>query len=94
MAICGGCWWVVVVLRQACRWCWALLVISGWCCWALDVGHPCCHWSSVTIGFWSSLFVVVCHCALFIGVVVIRCRFISHGDVAADVLAGLPIGEG
>ena len=48
MAVCGECWWVVVVLMQACRW----------CCWALDVGHPCCHWSLVAIGFQSSLFAV------------------------------------
>jgi len=38
----GGCSWpFVVVLVQACRW----------CCWALDIGRPCCHQSSVAIGF-------------------------------------------
>jgi len=77
---------MVVVLVQACRWCWVVLVICGWCCWALDVGHLCCHW--------LSLFIVVCHCALFVGVVVVQRCFVLHGDVAADVSAGLPIGEG
>ena len=66
----GGCswpfvvgvgWWVVVVFVQACRWCRALLIVCGWCCWALDVGHPCCHRSSVAVGFRSSLFAVR-HC--------------------------------
>ena len=27
-------------------------------------------------------------------VVIVWCRFVSRGDVAADVLVGLPIGEG
>ena len=103
MAICGGCWWMVmvliavrggywwmvVVLMQACRWCWVLLVVCGWCCWALDIGfqllfvHHCCL-----------LFVIVCHCASFVGVIVVQHHFVLHGDVAADVSAGLPIGEG
>jgi len=86
LAVRGGCWWMVVVLVQACRWCWAVLVVCGWCCWVLDVGHLCCHW--------LLLFVVVRHCASFVGVVVIRHHFVSRGDVAADMLAGLPIGEG
>jgi len=73
---------MVVVLVQACRWCWAVLVICGWCCWALDVGHPCCHQ--------SLLFVVVRHCASFISVVIVQRHFVSRGDVSA----GLPIGEG
>jgi len=41
-----------------------------------------------------SLFVIVCHCALFVSVIVVRHRFVSRGDVAADVSGGLPIGEG
>jgi len=92
---------MVVVLVQACRWCWVLLIVCGWCCWALDIGYPCCCQLLVAIGFWSlfvghccSLFIVVHHCALFISVVVIWHRFVLHGDMAADVLAGLPIGEG
>jgi len=52
MAVCGGCWWVVVVLVQACRW----------CCWVLDVGRLCCGRSLVAIGFQSLLFSV--HCCL------------------------------
>jgi len=85
---------MVVVLVQACRWCWALLIVCGWCCWALDVGHPCCHRSSVAVGFWLLLFIVVHHSASFVGVIVIQRCFVSGGDVAADVLVGLPIGEG
>ena len=60
--------------------------------WVVLLGTRC--WSSVL-----SLVVVV-HClllsvtALFVGVVIVQHRFISHGDVAADVPAGLPIGEG
>ena len=83
MAICGGCWWVVVVLVQACRWCWALLVVCGWCCWVLDIG--CC---------WFLVIVVVCHCASFIGVVIVWRHFISCGDVSADMSVGLLIEEG
>jgi len=92
---------MVVVLVQACRWCWVLLIICGWCCWVLDIGHLCCRWSSVTIGFQSSfvhccclLFIVVCHCASFIGVVDIQRHFVSCGDMAADMSVGLPIVEG
>jgi len=32
---------MVVVLVQACRWCWAVLIVCGWCCWVLDIGHHC-----------------------------------------------------
>jgi len=41
-----------------------------------------------------SLFIVVCHCASFVSVVIIWRRFVSRGDVAADMSVGLPIGEG
>ena len=84
MDVCGGCWWVVMVLVEACRW----------CCWALDVGHRCCHRSLVAVGFQLLLFIVVCHCASFIGVVIIRHHFVSCGDVATDMSVDLPIGEG
>jgi len=45
----------------------------------LVFGH-CCSLLSVTVHHSS--------------VVVIWCHFVLHGDVAADVSAGLPIGEG
>ena len=79
---------------QACRWCWALLVVCGWCCWALDIGCLCCHQSSVAVGFRSLLFIVVHHCASFVSVVIVRRHFVLCGDVAADMSGGLPIVEG
>jgi len=93
MAVCGGCWWVVVVLVQACRCCWALLIVCGWCS-TLVVRVVISHQSPLVFNHRCSLFVVVHHCASFVGVIVIRRRFISHGDMAAEVLGGLPIGEG
>ena len=52
------------------------------------------HRSPLVFSCCCLLFVVVRHCALFIGVVAIQCHFVSHGDVAADMSGGLPIGEG
>ena len=52
-------------------------------CWSPLVFDRCC-----------SLFIVGHHCASFVGVVVVQCCFVSRGDMAADVLGGLPIGEG
>jgi len=52
------------------------------------------HQSLLVFSHHCSLFVVVCHCASFIGVIIIQRHFVSCGDVAADMSAGLPIGEG
>jgi len=101
MAVCGGCWWMVgcslpfvggggvtssPFVVGAGGWWWCSCRHVG------DAGR-----SSLFVGGaagCSTLVVcVVRHCASFVGVVIIRHHFILRGDVAADVSAGLPIGE-
>jgi len=100
----GGCSWPFVVGVGGWWWCSGRHVggaghsssfVGGAAGHSMLVIHVVIgHWSPLVFGHRCSLFIVVCHCALFVSVVVIRRHFISHGDVAADVPAGLPIGEG
>ena len=96
---------VVVPFMGGCSWPFVVGVGGWWWCSCRHVGGAVGRSMlvvCVVIGRRSPLvfschcllFVVVCHCASFIGVVIVQCHFVSHGDVAADMLGGLPIGEG
>jgi len=63
-------------------------------CLTLVIRVVISHRSPLVFSHCCLLFVVVHHCASFVGVVVVQGRFVSCGDMAADMSAGLPIGEG
>jgi len=100
----GGCSWTFVVGVGGWWWC-SCRHVGGAGHSSLFVGGAAGHstlvvcvvigrQSPLVFGHCCSLFIVVRHCASFVGVVVIWRHFVLHGDVAADVSAGLPIGEG
>jgi len=90
----GGCSWPFVVGVGGWWWCSRRHVGGAVGRLRLVVRVVIGHWSPLVFGCCCSLFVVVHHCASFIGVIIIRRHFISCGDVAADMSGGLPIGEG
>jgi len=96
------CWLMVVVLFVGgCSWPFVVGVGGWWWCSCRHVGGAVgrsmlvvrvvigCQ-SPLVFSHHCSLFIVVRHCALFVSVVVVQRRFVSHGDVSG----GLPIGEG
>jgi len=91
-----GWWWFCswVVAHGHLWWCLCRHVGGAAGCSTLVVHVVISHRLPLVFDRRCSLFVVVHHCALFVSVVVIWRRFVSHGDMAADVSGGLPIGEG
>jgi len=103
MAVCG-CSWLFVVGVGGWWWC-SCRHVGGAGHSSLFVGGAAGrlmlvirvvigHWLPLVFGRCCLLFVIVHHCALFVSVVVVWHRFVSCGDVAADMSGGLPIGEG
>ena len=100
----GGCSWLFVVGVGGWWWC-SCRHVGGAGHSSSFVGGAAGHSTlvvHVVIGHrlllvfdrCCSLFVIVRHHASFVGVVIVWRRFVSHGDVAADMSGGLPIGEG
>ena len=81
MAICGGCWWMVVALIAVHRWQWcALLAVCGGCWWMVVVLVQCRCWALLIVCGWCCWVLDIgCLCCCWSLVAVgFQSLFVSH----------------